>query len=191
MREKRTHGSEGGEGERPFLPLSKWTKLALLLQPAMLTLASKIDRLAACRLLPASGLRYGGLGRPFARSFSHPTPGCRAKLINQKFHHHPNFWRQVAPARIRRVERHRFDVVPVGQDRHQFATPNGLADNDIGQAGDANAGNRQLQHGFRIVGDDVTVDMHDPDAIVSIERPAAQDGEAGDCLLYTSPSPRD
>ena len=65
--------------------------------------------------------------------------------------------------------------MPVAQNGDQFAAPDGIADDHVGQARDADAGHRKLENGFGIVGDDIAVDMHDADAVVGVERPAAQD----------------
>ena len=66
-------------------------------------------------------------------------------------------------------------MMPFAQNGNQFAASDGVANNDVGQAGNADPGHRQLQYGLGIVGDDIAVDMDNTDSIVGIERPAAQD----------------
>ena len=57
---------------------------------------------------------------------------------------------------------------------------NGVADDDVGQTRDADAGDSQLQHRLRRIGDHVAADMDDADALVSVEGPTAQRWQAGD-----------
>ena len=71
-------------------------------------------------------------------------------------------------------------MVPVGENGHQAAAADRGTDHHVGQARDANPGQRQLQHGFGIVGGDVAADMDDADAIVGVEGPAPQRRQAGD-----------
>ena len=70
--------------------------------------------------------------------------------------------------------------MPVGQHRNQLPAADGVTDNDVGQASDADAGDGQLQHGFRCIGGDIAADVHDPYAFFGVKRPAPQCGQAGD-----------
>ena len=97
-----------------------------------------------------------------------------AEVFEQEIDHRDDLGRTVSARQVHHVDRDRFDVVDIRQQWDQLTASQRVSDQDVAEADQAEAEDRELHAGFRVVCDQVAVDLDRAHSLRSVERPVPE-----------------